>query len=664
MRLLKQVAAAVAAVVLSAPALECAAAAAAPDSGAFISYDDEAQSRRQAYQQAKQLAQAGDVSGVAAYTQGQLRDYPLNTYLQYYLLQSNVVPENYKAALQFVKSSGDRELSLLITDTYSSMLARMGRYRQMRQLIGRSPYGGQMPSDLNVKQTARQCRWYEAELGAGRGDSRAVAFAAELYASQKPYPDGCSGLISQWASKGYLTAAASGRRFESLYLSRRGSQSAASAAASALPSSSYAQSAQLALGAFDDPSEYATLSDRGAAVLAFRRYAVFNPIDASAAYDSFVSQYSPDGTERLEILRTIAKGRLGWQSSAEDLKWVDENLPAAGWDEGLIEQRLRRAVWYRQWKHVAPLCDALGSRAESDAEIMYWKGRGLLNTGRKKEGREILRAAADDRSFFGFMAAQLLGIHPHYGNTSLKRTDTLDLSVRDNPAVARFLELYAMDDPAQAIEWREIASNTDDHTALTMAEWALRGGNDQLAISAVTAAKRWDALDYRFPLSFYSIYKQNSQRTGVPLAYLFGISRQESMLNPVVKSPAGAVGLMQLMPGTARLVSRKSGIRLGALVDPDTNVALGSEYLRQLLSKFGGNRVLASAGYNAGPGRVPRWMSQDGRRRDAAMYVSNIPFDETRGYVQRVLLYTAIYEKLMTGRNVPVLTESERYQSY
>ncbi|MGN0909629.1 MAG: lytic transglycosylase domain-containing protein [Succinivibrio sp.] len=131
-----------------------------------------------------------------------------------------------------------------------------------------------------------------------------------------------------------------------------------------------------------------------------------------------------------------------------------------------------------------------------------------------------------------------------------------------------------------------------------------------------------------------------------------------------MKSPAGAVGLMQLMPGTAKVVSRKSGIRLGALVDPDTNVALGSEYLRQLLSRFNGNRVLASAGYNAGPGRVPRWMSQDGRRRDAAMYVSNIPFDETRGYVQRVLLYTAIYEKLMTGRNAPVLTDSERYSGY
>ena len=663
MHLIKRISKAAAAAFLASAALQCAAQA-QQDTASFISYDDQAQARRQAYQQAKQLAQAGDAAGVEAYMSGQLQGYPLNTYLEYYLLQANVSPANYKAALQFTRQSGDRELSLLLTDTYSSMLASSGRYRQMRELIGRSPYGGQMPSDLNVKQTARQCRWYEAELGSGHGDSRAVAFAAELYARQKPYPVGCAGLIAQWAAKGYLTAAASGRRFETLYLSRRGSQPAAAAAASALPSGSYAQSAQQALSAFDDPSLYATMQDRGAAVLAFRRYAVFNPIDASSAYGSFVSQFSPDGTERLEILRTIAQGRLGSTSSSDDLKWVDENLPSAGWTEDLIEKRLRRAVWYRQWKYVAPLCDALGSRAETDAEIMYWKGRGLLNTGHKKEGREILRKAADDRSFFGFMAAQLLGIHPHYGNTSLKRTDALDLSVKDNPAVVRFLELYAMDDPAQSIEWREVASNTDDHTALTMAEWALRGGNDQLAISAVTAAKRWDALDYRFPLSFYSVYKLNSQRTGVPLSYLFGISRQESMLNPVVKSPAGAVGLMQLMPGTARIVSRKSGIRLGALADPDTNVALGSEYLRQLLSKFNGNRVLASAGYNAGPGRVPRWMSQDGRRRDAAMYVSNIPFDETRIYVQRVLLYTAIYEKLMTGRNTPVLTDSERYAGY
>ncbi len=649
------------AILQTAPAM---AAQTEDPSASFISYDDESQAKRQAYQQAKSLAQSGDVEGVAAYTQGTLKDYPLNIYLQYYLLQANVQPQNYRAALDFVKNSGDRELSLLVTDTYASMLGKSGQYRKMREIIGHNPYGASEPTGLNVKQIARQCRWYEAELATSRGDSRAVSFAAALYAQRKSYPDGCAGLISQWAAKGYLSAAASGRRFETVFLSRRSLKSEAQTAASVLPSSGYASSASLALGVFDDPSAYGSLQDRAAAVLAFRRYAVLNPKDAAAAFDAFVSAFSPDGTEKLEILKTIAEGRLGSDSDPDDLKWVDDNLPSAGWTEDLIEKRLRRAVWFRQWKYVAPLCDALGSRATDDAEIMYWKGRGLLNTGHKKEGREILRKAADDRSFFGFMAAQLLGIHSHYGNTSLKRTDSLDLSVKDNPAVARFLELYAMDDPAAAIEWREVASNTDDHTALTMAEWALRGGNDQLCISAVTAAKRWDALDYRFPMSFYSIYKSNSQRTGVPLSYLFGISRQESMLNPNIKSYAGAVGLMQLMPGTARLVSRKSGIRLGALVDPDTNVALGSEYLRQLLLKFNGNRVLASAGYNAGPGRVVRWMSKDGRRRDAAMYVSNIPFDETRGYVQRVLLYTAIYEKLMTGKNTPVLTQSERYSSY
>ncbi|MGN0908870.1 MAG: hypothetical protein ACI4NA_04555, partial [Succinivibrio sp.] len=323
MHILKRISKAAAAAVLASAAIGGAAAADnAPQGQAFISYDDQAQARRQAYQQAKQLAQSGDVSGVASYTSGVLRDYPLNTYLRYYLLQSNVSDANYKAALQFVKHSGDRELSLLLADTYSAMLAREGRYRQMRELIGRSPYGSQVASDLNVKQTARQCRWYEAELGSGRGDSRAVAFASELYARQKPYPDGCAGLIAQWAARGYLTAAASGRRFESIYLSRRGSQSLASAAASALPSSSYAQSAQLALSAFDDPSGYAGLQDRGAAVLAFRRYAVFNPIDASAEFDSFNASFNPNGTERLEILKTIAQGRLGFQSSEEDVKWV------------------------------------------------------------------------------------------------------------------------------------------------------------------------------------------------------------------------------------------------------------------------------------------------------------------------------------------------------
>ncbi len=655
-----------AALLLSACALSlqpCFATQSAEGASPYISYDAAAQARRDAYKAAKDAAFAGDAAAVEKYQQGALKGYPLNIYLDYYLLRANVSNANYRKALRFVQGSGDQELSLLLSDAYTPVLASEGRYRQVREMYGfKAPYGMSEPADLKKNEKERQCRWYEAELSTGNGGSRAVSFASELYASKDGYPDGCSGLIAVWSGKGYLSKAAASRRFASLYTSRRDYSGSAQSAAGAL-SEPYQQAAFEAMSVYDTPEKYDTLSSPEAAALAFRRYAAKNPNDARAALEAFEAKYHPDAVQRREIVRTIAYGLLGRTSGKAELKWVDDNLPIDAMGADLTEKRLRRAVWFREWKKIPELIDALGESASEEANWRYWKGRALLNTGKKQEGRELLRLAANDRSFFGFFAAQTLGIHPRYNNSSLKRTTPLSPQVLSAPALQRFFELYAMEDPAQAIEWREIARHADETTALTACEWALRSGNDQLAIQAVAQGKRWDALDYRFPLSFINLYRAHAQKTGVKLAYLYGISRQESMLNPVVRSPAGAVGLMQLMPGTAQVLSRKNGWRYGgvaSLKDPDTNIRYGSTYLKQLLGQFGGNRILASAGYNAGPGRAQAWISHDGGHHDAAMYVENIPFDETRGYVQRVLLYTAIYEKLLTGRDVPVLTDYER----
>ena len=195
-----------------------------------------------------------------------------------------------------------------------------------------------------------------------------------------------------------------------------------------------------------------------------------------------------------------------------------------------------------------------------------------------------------------------------------------------------------------------------------MAEWALSTGNISYAISSVVAGQRWSALDYRFPKPFLNLYQKYSSYTNVPISFLYGISRQESMLNPDIKSPVGAVGLMQLMPGTAKMVSRKNNWSYsgtGDLVVPENNIRLGSAYLRDMLDRFDNNRILAAAAYNAGPGRINIWKSKDGKGRDAAMYVENIPFKETRQYVQNVLLYDTIYKKLLTGQEDRLLNSNE-----
>lgn len=177
----------------------------------------------------------------------------------------------------------------------------------------------------------------------------------------------------------------------------------------------------------------------------------------------------------------------------------------------------------------------------------------------------------------------------------------------------RFFEFRALKDSNAAIEWREIAKTGTNDEAMLMAEWALSTGNISYAISSVVAGQRWSALDYRFPKPFLNLYQKYSSYTNVPISFLYGISRQESMLNPDIKSPVGAVGLMQLMPGTAKMVSRKNNWSYsgtGDLVVPENNIRLGSAYLRDMLDRFDNNRILAAAAYNAGPGRINIWKSK------------------------------------------------------
>ena len=303
----------------------------------------------------------------------------------------------------------------------------------------------------------------------------------------------------------------------------------------------------------------------------------------------------------------------------------------------------------------------------SQTNWKYWLGRSIYELGHRSKGREILAEVATDRSFFGFLAAQFLDEDLPFNEQTISRWVSWPGTVEDDPAVIRFFELYGMDDGDAVFEWREIAKNSDDDVAMLMAEWALRQGNTAYAIDSVVSSGRWDALAYRFPIVYFDIYKKQSKEQGVSLSFMYGISRQESMLNPSIRSPVGAVGLMQLMPGTAKMVSRQRSWNYNGtqdLVIPSNNVRLGAAYLRDMLDKFGNNRILAAAAYNAGPGRVVRWESKDGIKRDAAMYVENIPFAETRKYVQNVLLYDAIYQKLLTGKEGALLYANEIKYNY
>lgn len=399
-----------------------------------------------------------------------------------------------------------------------------------------------------------------------------------------------------------------------------------------------------------------------AAVLAFKRFANLSPLEARNNFDKFIKTYEPSEAELVDIYQIFASSFLGRSFTLKDVLWVDKNLPAVAWSTQLKEQRLRRAIYFAQWDNVYILIDHLPQDLQKNINWRYWKGRAAYELGKTNEALGILEDVAKDRSFFGFYAAQALGVECAFNYVKIDPNFSFPMDIANNQAAIRFLELYALDDDDAIYEWREIAKRSPEHEAMVMAQWALQTGNVRYAIDFVVSSQKWDALDYRFPIAYKEMFEQYAQESQVPLSFLYGISRQESMLNHKIKSWAGAVGLMQVMPGTARDIAKKEKWKFegnASLLDPQTNIQYGSTYLKWMLEKFDNNRVLAAAAYNAGPGRIPQWKSNDGIYRDAAMYIECIPFEETRKYVQNVLLYDAIYNFLITGNKGELMRKSE-----
>ena len=216
---------------------------------------------------------------------------------------------------------------------------------------------------------------------------------------------------------------------------------------------------------------------------------------------------------------------------------------------------------------------------------------------------------------------------------------------------ARELFLVGQDSRGRS-EWDAVILHLSNDEKLQAAVLADRWGWHSRAIAAVASSGEYDDLSIRYPLPYQASFEEFSTRANISSTWAYGIARSESLFMRDVKSRAGAVGLMQLMPATGRDVAREIKLPysgLTTLVDPRSNIRLGTSYLGQMATRYGGNQVLATAAYNAGPHRVDRWLPENGSL-DARIWIENIPFNETRKYVKRVLAAQTIFHWRMTGQ--------------
>ena len=257
-----------------------------------------------------------------------------------------------------------------------------------------------------------------------------------------------------------------------------------------------------------------------------------------------------------------------------------------------------------------------------------------------------LSAAQNGATVFGLETAGKVGGNSSNTSGPMAINPKTMQKVRNSAGIRRALEFHARGQIADGRrEWYHVSRLFSRDELVAQAKLAYDQQWYFPAIRTISQAQYWDDLDIRFPMAYRENLTREAGKRGIHASWAFAITRQESAFMADAKSHAGAMGLMQLMPATAKETAKRYNIPLGSpqqVLNPNTNIQLGAAYLNQIHRQFGGNRVLASAAYNGGPGNVRKWL-RGADHLPFDVWVETIPFDETRQYVQNVLSYSVIY---------------------
>ena len=371
---------------------------------------------------------------------------------------------------------------------------------------------------------------------------------------------------------------------------------------------------------------------------------------ASSAQEVFdeVIKAQKFSKEKSQELADYLAFRLINTDSEELMAWRDKILVSSS-KQVLLERRARLAIQHADWTGLQEWIARLDDKHQASLRWQYWQGRAEIALGDTAKGNKRLADILGRRNFYSVAAAKQLGKPVQYPTSVLKYN--AEMMKPFDTSLVRIGELIDRDKIAAAkSEWRWLLTNADkEHKAMFAAHAATQRWN-HLTVTASIAAKMWDNLILRFPVAHKWWFNFYAEKHDIDPITLMALSRQESALDSEARSPVGARGIMQIMPKTAQYTANKHQIKYQGsddLYDVGKNIEIGSHYLDGLLSQYDNNRIFALAAYNAGPSRVRQWRSRSDEKLDAYAFIEMIPFKETRGYVQNILMFEAYYRDIL-----------------
>ena len=395
--------------------------------------------------------------------------------------------------------------------------------------------------------------------------------------------------------------------------------------------------------------------------LALIRQAYLDPEEAAVEVDKLRWKAQLTQEERSWIWGVIGK-RAAMKLSSDAPDYFARGQAASMHDDHLA-WAVRAALRVGRWQQVLTAIDAMGEAQRADPTWVYWRARGLLQVateGARAQALLLLESIASPRGFYEQLALEEIGQRITLSAKPAPLTAQEKEGARLNPGLNRALYAITIGLRAEGVrEWNystnlHVRGGMDDRSLLAAADMACHHEVWDRCINTSERTRSVIDTEQRFPMPFKAAVVARSGQIGLDPAYVYGLIRQESRFIMDAKSGVGASGLMQVMPATAKWTAKKIGLygfQPQHITDRDTNIAIGTGYLKLVLDSFDGSMPMAAAAYNAGPGRPRSWRGQSGGPvMEAAIWAENVPFHETRDYVKKVLANTTNYAALITGQ--------------
>ncbi len=616
---------------------------------------DQRQLERQKYAQAQKALNAKNMGEYKQLIK-QLQNYPLLPYLEYQELSNRLITLPKNDVQSFFTRYPDSFLSERLTHRWLRTLAQRERWSDYLQFY-----------DKRLADPELACLQVRARFETG--DKTALSDVAPLWNIDKTQSKACDPLFTEWKKAGFMTPELIWERHQKAL--KAGNKNMASYLSNLLPAS-IRPSALLMQQVDANPrllkqtAKFSKQSVQMKSVIlhGLEKLALTNAKEALTLWHQYDAQQLFSDEDRINIKYHIAL-RLLYQDhevDAEKLVASTPNLTRTDLLEWLLRESLRKQDWERTNEWIARLPED----ARKSERWRYWQARTMEQLDIKEMNGEtpmaIYQSVAPARSFYGFLAADKIGGTYHLLDRPLTVTEEQFRAVENSQGMLRAREFFMRGELAAASrEYFHSARRMPMEQMIIAGRLAEKWGWYRHGIQLMAEAQSWDELQVRFPIVYKDHVNKAAKQTSVNPLFIFAVTRQESAFMHDAKSPAGAVGLMQLLPTTAKHTAQKSGLSFSPndLITPEKNIALGSRYLNHLLDVFDGNRILAAAAYNAGPSRVKKWLnSEKNSQLPYDVWIETIPYKETRGYVQNVLSFSVIYAYRL-GQETNFVTPAE-----